>query len=397
MTNRLRATALTGIALLNVITLGAGVAVAALLPGRLALWRVPRVTAARTAVPRQVLSPAMSRGLPPTRPGLAAALGPLLASPALGAHAGAVVTDPASGAVLFSRLASAPFTPASCAKLVTAAAALSVLGPGTRFTTRVVPGATPGSLVLVGGGDPTLAAGRPPSSDYPQPATLVSLAHATLRWLHARGLRSVRLAYDTSLFTGPPLAPGWSISYIRTGNVTPLTALEVDQGRLTAAGRPQDADVPGNFRARSFTPAADAAAAFASFLRAGGGRVRGRVTAGNAPAGSRPVAAVSSPPVSAITGWMLRESNNVIAEDLARQVALASGRPASFRGAAAAVTAAVRRLGAGAGIHLVDGSGLSTSDRITPRALGSVVALAAGQCSLRPAEAELPVWVASPA
>ena len=35
---------------------------------------------------------------------------------------------------------------------------------------------------------------------------------------------------------------------------------------------------------------------------------------------------------------MLRESNNVIAENLARQVALREGKPATFSGAAAAVT-----------------------------------------------------------
>ena len=42
---------------------------------------------------------------------------------------------------------------------------------------------------------------------------------------------------------------------------------------------------------------------------------------------------------------MLRESNNVIAENLARQVALRIGRPASFAGAAAAVTAALAPAG----------------------------------------------------
>ena len=42
---------------------------------------------------------------------------------------------------------------------------------------------------------------------------------------------------------------------------------------------------------------------------------------------------------------MLLESNNVIAENLARHVALATGAPASFAGAAAAEAAVLRRLG----------------------------------------------------
>ncbi|MGI8450930.1 MAG: D-alanyl-D-alanine carboxypeptidase/D-alanyl-D-alanine endopeptidase, partial [Streptosporangiaceae bacterium] len=85
---------------------------------------------------------------------------------------------------------------------------------------------------------------------------------------------------------------------------------------------------------------------------------------------------VSSPPLSAIVGWMLRESNNVIAENLARQVALREGRPASFGAAAAAVTAVLRRLGVPGGIRLVDGSGLSPRDRIAPAVLAHLVSLA---------------------
>jgi serine-type D-Ala-D-Ala carboxypeptidase/endopeptidase (penicillin-binding protein 4) len=89
------------------------------------------------------------------------------------------------------------------------------------------------------------------------------------------------------------------------------------------------------------------------------------------------VAAVSSPPLAAIVEQMLTESNNVIAENLARQVALAKGGPGSFSGAAAAVTSVIRRLGAGAGVHLVDGSGLSPDDRIPAVTLFRLVSLAA--------------------
>jgi D-alanyl-D-alanine carboxypeptidase/D-alanyl-D-alanine-endopeptidase (penicillin-binding protein 4) len=89
---------------------------------------------------------------------------------------------------------------------------------------------------------------------------------------------------------------------------------------------------------------------------------------------------------------MLRESNNVIAEDLARQVALHAGAAASFSGAAAAVTRVLRGLDV-SGILLVDGSGLSPDDRVTPSALTSLVAVAAGagHAQLRPAVTGMPV------
>ena len=391
--NRVRLSALTALAMINVFALGAGVAVAALLPARLARWQVPRVAAVRVAAPAAVLTPAVSSGALPTSQGLTSQLAPLIASRSLGPGVGVVVTDLMSGRVLFARAATAPATPASSAKLTTAVAALSVLGPAARFTTRVVTGQAPGSITLVGGGDPTLAAGQPPAADYPQPATLVSLAARTAHWLRAHRQRSVRLGYDVSLFTGPPTAPGWTTGYITTGNVTPITSLEVDQGRLTRSGKPEDADDPGNFRPRSFTPPAAAAASFASFLRGQGIRVRGRVSTTTAAPRAATVASVSSPPVSAIVSWMLRESNNVIAENLARQVALRTGRPASFAGAAAAVTAAAARLGVRAGIHLVDGSGLSPQDRISPLALAGLVRLAGGgkQAALRAAVTGMPV------
>ncbi len=391
MTNRLRGTALIALALLNAFTLGAGVAVASALPGRLALLRVPRVASAPLAAPGTVLAPATAPGAAPSPRGVGAALAPLFAAGPLGPHAGGVVTDLSTGRVLFSQQAASWFAPASSAKVLTAVAALSVLGPGARLRTTVVRGA-PGWIILVGGGDPTLAAGGQPRSDYPRAATLASLATSTARWLRAKGQRSVRLGFDTSRFTGPPIAPGWTYGYVSTGNVTPITSLEVDQGRLTAGGKPEDAGDPGNFRPRSFAPATDAAAAFASLLRRRGIRVQGAPAATPAPPHAPLVAAVRSPMLSAIIGWMLRESNNVIAEDLARQVALRTHGTASFAGGAAAVAAVLRRLGIGRGVSLVDGSGLSPEDRVSPQALAAAVRVAAGgNTALRPAITGMPV------
>jgi serine-type D-Ala-D-Ala carboxypeptidase/endopeptidase (penicillin-binding protein 4) len=387
----LRALVIT-LAMINVFTLGAGAAVASLLPARLALWKIPRVAAKPVAPAGEVLPGASPSAPLPTSGGLAAALSPLVSSAALGKQVAGVVADPASGRVLWASGASSLLQPASTTKLVTAVAALDKLGPAARFTTRVAAGPA-GSIVLIGGGDPTLAAGRPPARDYPQPATLGSLAAATAKALHARGRSSVRLGYDTSLFSGPPLAPGWPMAYITTGNVTAITALEVDQGRLTKSGAPQDADDPGNFRARSLDPAGQAADAFAAFLRGDGIRVTGPVGQQTARPHAATLASVTSPPLSAIVGWMLRESNNVIAENLARQVALRTHRPATFSGAAAAVTSVLRSLGVSSGIHLVDGSGLSPEDRIAPSTLARVVSLASGpgHPGLRPAITGMPV------
>ncbi len=390
MLSRPRYLALATLALLNVFTVAAGLTLAGMLRARLA---EPRVAVLRVVSGGTVLTPDSRTGLLPSPAGLSAALAPLLSSAALGPRVGAVVTDPASGQVLFGKADTTALAPASTNKLATSVAALTALGPRARFTTRVVRGASAGEIVLVGGGDPTLAAGPAPAADYPQPATLAALAAATARALRASHTTKVQLGYDTSLFTGPGMAPGWSPSYVSTGDVTPVSALEVDQGRLTATGTPEDADDPSNYLPRSLNSAADAAHAFASFLTAQGIAVVGGPRLQRAGRGAAELAKVESPPLAGIVEWMLIESNNDIAEALARQVAIATGRPASFSGGAAAVLATLRKIGAGAGIYTVDGSGLSPDDRSTPDALARLVSLAAapGHPQLRAVITGLPV------
>jgi D-alanyl-D-alanine carboxypeptidase/D-alanyl-D-alanine-endopeptidase (penicillin-binding protein 4) len=81
----------------------------------------------------------------------------------------------------------------------------------------------------------------------------------------------------------------------------------------------------------------------------------------------------------------------VMAENLARQVALATGEPASFSGAAEAVTRELRRLGVTAGISMVDGSGLSPRDAMAPATLVKLLELAVAHPRLRDLLAGLPV------
>jgi D-alanyl-D-alanine carboxypeptidase/D-alanyl-D-alanine-endopeptidase (penicillin-binding protein 4) len=390
MPRRTRLTAVVTLAMINVFTLAAGITVTRMLPPRLAALRVPSVAAGRASGPGAVLAPGTAGGPLPTASGLRSALAGPLSAAALGPRVSAMVADPATGRVLLSEDGTRLLTPASTTKIVTSAAALAVLGGNATFTTRVVRGASPDDIVLVGGGDPTLAVRQFPAQEYPQPATLAGLAAATARALKAEGRTAVTVGYDTSLYSGPGLAPGWPQNYITTGNVTPIVSLEVDQGRLTPAGAPEDADDPYNLRPRTADPAGMAAASFAALLAGDGIHVTGSPAAQAAPAHAAALASVSSPPLSAIVQQMLQESNNVIAEDLARQVALAAGQPASFSGAAAAVTAELRRLGVG-GLHLVDGSGLSPQDAIAPATLVRVLELATADARLRPLLAGLPV------
>jgi D-alanyl-D-alanine carboxypeptidase/D-alanyl-D-alanine-endopeptidase (penicillin-binding protein 4) len=392
--HRTRTTAVFTLALLNVFTLGAGVVVAHMLPPRLAALHIPGTASRPLIGAAPVLATAAAPATPasaglPTAAALAAMLGAALPAADTGPGVGIEVADAQTGQVLYADNASALATPASTTKLMTAVTALALLGPDARFATTVRQES--GTIVLAGGGDPTLAVNQYPSNDYPRPATLASLAARTAQALKAQGRGSVRLGYDTSLYTGPGMAPGWSDSLVYTGNVTPIVSLEADQGRLTANGAFQDEDDPTNYSPRTMDPAGMTAAAFASLLERDGITVTGSPAEVTAGASAPVIASVSSPTLAAIEEQMLLESNNVIAENLARHVAIALGMPASFSGAADAVMTEARRLGVTTPIHLVDGSGLSPDDGIAPETLVRVLALAASRPQLRAVITGLPV------
>ena len=398
--------ALATLALVNLFTLTAGIAVARLLPARLAALKVP-VEAAQMPQSSSSVLPALEEstalgsatrgsatpgqgtgatGAPPSAAGLQRIL--VAALSGTQASVGLTVSDAATSRILYDFHGGSESTPASTTKVATAVASVAVLGANTRFTTKVVQ--TGSGIVLVGGGDPALAVNDYPAADYPQPATLASLAKQAAAALRAHGRTSVHLDYDASLFQGAPYAPGWTDSVRTSGNATPIVALEVDQGRLTTGGQPEDADDPTNFRVRTPHPAQMAVGAFVAELRNDGITVTGTPGSVVVSPGVT-IAAVNSPTVAGLVQQMLSESNNVMAEDLARQTALAMHLPATFAGAAAAIEREIRNLGVTDNVTLVDGSGLSPRDGIAPHALVETLEVAAAQQRLRTALQGLPV------
>lgn len=366
--------------------------------------------------PQPVLAPVTADVGPGPKPrSVAARLARDLTSPDLGSRIAARVTDLTTGAVLLDHRSAATTTPASTTKILTAVAALSVLGPDFRFSTTVVAGTRPGEVVLVGGGDPTLsAAAGSTAAAYPGAARLTDLA-AQVRAARAAGSSTstrapgspsaasssapstpasnapasgapassasasaaaasrppatratppiTRVLVDAARFSGPQTAPGWDGDDVSGGYVAPIAALMVDGGRVR----------PG-YTPRSTDPARAAGVAFAAAL----GLPPGAVSTGTPPPGARVLATVHSAPLAQILRQMLTVSDNTLAECIGRQVALTSGRPGSFTGAASAVRAAVGRLGVPASsIRLSDTSGLSRYDAIAPVALTGTLQAAA--------------------
>jgi serine-type D-Ala-D-Ala carboxypeptidase/endopeptidase (penicillin-binding protein 4) len=315
---------------------------------------------ATVAAPSPVLVAAPS-GPPPNATRLGARIAGVRVPDAKGTYSAAVV-DVGTGATLFRHRVDDARIPASTMKLLTAGAALSRLGPAHTFRTTVVsPGA--GEIVLVGGGDPYLA--ERPSGALPRRASIADLAKRTAAVLAERKITTVRLGYDASLFTGPGWNPAWPPGY--GDQVTPVSALWVDEGRVTGRS-------PGP---RVKNPARSAADSFATALRRNGIRVSGpRAT--KAPPSAAEVAAVSSAPLERIVEQILMVSDNDAAEVLFRHVAVAGGRPGSTVEAGKAMRAELTRLGVWTnGTRIVDGSGLARQNKLPAATLVRLLRLAA--------------------
>ncbi|NDU76342.1 D-alanyl-D-alanine carboxypeptidase/D-alanyl-D-alanine-endopeptidase [Actinomadura sp. DSM 109109] len=347
-------------------------------PPSVAARDLVRIAPASAAIP----AAAPGSGRAPDPSALAGRLSALVGGPK--AKINAVVVDAETRRPLYELRAGEPATPASTTKLATSVAALASVGPAHRITTRVVRGAGDG-ITLVGGGDPTLTAFPPrPGAGHPPYASLADLARQTATALKASGVSRVRVDYDASAYQGPRTAAGWKPNYLPDGEVAPVSALTVDEGRVS----PLD---PAT-KTRVSDPPSAAAREFARQLSKNGVRARaGRSTVAQREAVQ--LGAVQSPPVSALVEHLLTDSDNDVAEAVARQVAIKLGRPATFADAAQAVRQVLAGLGVAEGVSVNDGSGLSPLNRISPMALARIVSLAAGadHPTLRPAITGLPV------
>ncbi|MEV0172595.1 D-alanyl-D-alanine carboxypeptidase/D-alanyl-D-alanine-endopeptidase [Streptomyces sp. NPDC050803] len=338
--------------------------------------RAPRPAPSAASVLTGLGGAADSVRTAPTGKALTDVLTPLLDAPALGARRTAAVVDVTTGKRLYGVGADEAFIPASTTKIATAVAALSALGPDHRLTTRAALEPDTKELVLVGGGDPTLTARK----DAEGWASLHTLAADTAAALKKEGLAKVTLSYDTTLYEGNEIHP---IGV--NDNLAPVSALMADEGRTddsTSGPAPRVTD-----------PAADAARTFADLLKD-----HGITTTSPGPSKAtgraETLATVSSPPLSALVERMLTNSDNDLAEALARQTAVAAGERADFDGAGRAIHDRLKKLRLPvAGAQFKDGSGLNRDDRLTTGLLTALLATSGDPShpELRPVLTGLPV------
>jgi len=277
-----------------------------------------------------------------------------------------------SGEVLFDRDGSAPNATASLLKVLVAAAAVDVLGPGYQIATDVVDGATPGRIVLVGHGDATLSAtGAGQQSVYPGAPKLSDLAAQALAAYATRhpGVPITSVVLDSSYWTDDAWDPDVQMSERTQGYQSYTTALQVDGDRQdpTKETSPRGAD-----------PVADAGAAFVAALKTAdpGGLAASSVTAeeGTAPADAARLGEVLSQPLNVLLPQLLLPSDNTLGEMLARIVSKKSGLDGSAASLQTAIPRALAPFGVSAtGLTIRDGSGESPRNAVPASTLSQLM------------------------
>ena len=276
---------------------------------------------------------------------------------------GVVVVDLDADAVVYRLNPETPLAPASTEKLPLALASLQRLGAGFRTTTdvlgngKLVGSTWKGSLVLKGYGDPALTS-----------SGLRALAHA----VRVRGITAVsgRILGDESYFDDARTAPGWKPSFAKAESPY-LSALVVDRGLID--GRSAD------------TPALAAAALFTRALRHEGVSVAHDPALGRAAPRAIRLTRRASPRLITLLSEMDTWSDNFIAEMLLKELGARVGRRGTTAGGAAVVASTLASDGVPlTGVRLVDGSGLSTLDRLTARTLAASLETLVHEPALRP-------------
>ena len=291
------------------------------------------------------------------------------------ARTGALIwrLDEAGPVEIASFRANVGFAPASTMKIVTAASALINLGPEFRFQTRLVAGSQAvrrgsllrGPIYVKGYGDPILATPGYARTYFSGRGGNLGRLVAPVRRLGVRTIRGP-IVVDESFLSKTRVGPLWQASYV--SDSPPLTGLAINQSWL------------GDVRNRYATnPPIAGARRIKASLKSIGVEQRGALRAGTTPEVARPLASVSSPPLREIVGIMLPSSDNFIAEILMRDVGAYIRKEGSTEAGAEQTQATLEALGVLTGAErVVDGSGLSRANRLTPTALVRVLAAADG-------------------
>ncbi|HKG95122.1 MAG TPA: D-alanyl-D-alanine carboxypeptidase/D-alanyl-D-alanine-endopeptidase [Gemmatimonadaceae bacterium] len=347
---------------------------------------------------------------------------------------GVMVVSVTRGDTLYSYNADQPMQPASTMKLFTAALAFDRLGPQYRFSTDVLregtlapDGTLQGNLIIRGDGDPGFSNRfMPGGADAPM--------RELARRVAAAGVKRVSgdVIGDATGFEAQKVPDGWLARNLQSGYAARVSALSINEnlmwvavypaagkgaarvaiepsasaavpltanvrtvpgstgaqirltrnreGAVTVTGWIGSRSIPRRYEYVIEDPAIFTTASFRDALRAEGVEVAGAVKLGPTPAAAAKVASLESQPLEKLAAVMNRESVNHFAELLFRNAARGPERDTvgtAQRGYTLLKGFLEQKAGAPQNaVFAADGSGLSTLDRVTPRAMIKLLAYA---------------------
>lgn len=340
---------------------------------------------------------------------------------------GAMAISLTRGDTLFQHDAGAPLMPASTMKMLTSAAAFERFGPRYQFSTDVLydgtlgsDGTLTGNIYLRGDGDPSLSGRYMPGGPE---APMNFLADQ----LVSRGVRRItgQVIGDPSAFDDQKIPEGWLTRYLQAGYAARVSGLSLNEnlvwvtvtpgggaklepatsaiqlvnnvrtvpgagaslsvrrqtnGTILVSGRIGSRSIPRRYEYVVEDPAPFTTGALREALIAKGVQVDGGIKLGTTPSSAVKIASIQSPTLDRIISAMNRESINHFAELLMRNAA--RGPQRNKQGTVANGQALLRQFFATKvkadtmHLEISDGSGLSTLDRVTPRAMTQMLGYA---------------------
>jgi D-alanyl-D-alanine carboxypeptidase/D-alanyl-D-alanine-endopeptidase (penicillin-binding protein 4) len=312
-------------------------------------------------------------------------------------------------------------------KMLTSAAAFERFGPRYQFSTDVLydgtlgsDGTLTGNVYLRGDGDPSLSGRYMPGGPE---APMNFLADQ----LVSRGVKRItgQVIGDATAFDDQKIPEGWLTRYLQAGYAARVSGLSLNEnlvwvtvtpgggaklepatsaiqlvnnvrtvagsgaslsvrrqtdGTIIVSGRIGSRSIPRRYEYVVEDPAPFTTGALRAALIAKGVQVDGGIKLGSTPSSAVKIASIQSPTLDRIISAMNRESINHFAELLMRNAA--RGPQRNKQGTVANGQALLRQFFAtkvkSDTMHLevADGSGLSTLDRVTPRAMTQMLGYA---------------------
>jgi len=314
--------------------------------------------------------------------------------------------------------------PASTMKLLTSAIAFERFGPNYEFSTDALrdgpvgsDGTVSGNLYIRGDGDPALSGKFLPGGPS---APMNRLAD----FVAQKGIRHItgNIIGDASAFDDQKVPEGWLSRYLQASYAARVSALSLNENLVAVAVSPTSPGKPANVALEPSTsaiplvanvrtvagggarlgfrkqgdgtivangsigtragtrryvyivedPASFTTGAFRNALIARGIKVDGGIQLGKTPGSAVKIASLASPPLASMIAAMNRESINHYAELLFRNAARGPDR--KITGSVSTASALLDQFFASkvgsdtTRLIFADGSGLSTLDRVTPRA-----------------------------